>query len=149
MSRQYNKTGRQPPQYQDVWTDKTYFITEEVFPTVLRRSEVIEIRVEDISPLESALQDLEQKSKELAALSIRYTQYYETDTVNAPTNTLASALNNAVDAPAGSGVKVYRDTFLTPDFISRNPDQLAQIQKLRELIDDYVIMDLFQSFPID
>ena len=137
ISRQYNKTDAQPPQFQDIWTEKTYFLTEEAFPTVLRRSEVIDVRVAHVSPVEGAIQDLEQKTKELVALNIRYSSMYETGAVGVQTNHLAASLNNVVDAPAPN-IKTYREAFLNSDFISQNAQQIDLIQKLRDTIDEHV-----------
>ncbi|EJD42755.1 cytoplasmic protein [Auricularia subglabra TFB-10046 SS5] len=138
ISRQYNKTGAQPPQFQDIWTEKTYFLTEEAFPTVLRRSEVIDVRIAHISPLEGAIQDLDQKTKELVSLSIRYAQMFETGAIGVQTNHLAATLNNVVDAQAPNNIKTYREAFLTSDFISQNGQQLELIQKLRDTIDEHI-----------
>ncbi|KZV88707.1 cytoplasmic protein [Exidia glandulosa HHB12029] len=138
ISRPYNKTGAQPAQFQDVWTEKTYFLTEEAFPTVLRRSEVIDVRVAHVSPLEGAIQDLEGKTKELVSLSIRYASMYETGAVGVQTNHLAATLNNVVDAQAPNNIKTYREAFLNSDYITRNAQQLDLIQKLRDSIDEHI-----------
>lgn len=104
----------------------------------MRRSEVIDVRVAHVSPLEGAIQDLEQKTKELVSLSIRYSSMYETGAVGVQTNNLAATLNNVVDAQAPNNIKTYREGFLTSDYISRNPQQLDLIQKLRDSVDEHV-----------
>ncbi|KAG9123502.1 hypothetical protein FRC07_014863 [Ceratobasidium sp. 392] len=57
----------------DIWTEKTVLTTEEMFPTVLRRSCVMDVTVTQYSPVENALQDVRAKTSELAALAHRYT----------------------------------------------------------------------------
>ncbi|KAG5221299.1 C2 domain in Dock180 and Zizimin protein-domain-containing protein [Salix suchowensis] len=122
---------------EEVWTEKTFFTTEEEFPTVLRRSEVIAIDVTEISPLESALADVESKTKELLALYQKFSALAKTaHTVS--TNALSMCLNGAVDAPTNTGVASYRQTFLTPEYMSRNPERIELIEKLRNAIDDQV-----------
>jgi len=54
------------------WTEKTVFISEDSFPTVLRRSEVVEIRLIEISPVENAVHDVYSQEKELARLERRF-----------------------------------------------------------------------------
>ncbi len=122
---------------EEVWTEKTFFTTEEEFPTVLRRSEVIAIDVTEISPLESALADVESKTKELLALYQKFSALAKTaHTVS--TNALSMCLNGAVDAPTNTGIALYRQTFLTPEYVSRNPERIELIEKLRNAIDDQV-----------
>lgn len=129
------------PRFRDLWTEKTYFTTEESFPTVLRRSEVIEIQVVEISPLDNALLDVEQKSKELQALETKFSALSKTSSsVNA--TALSMALNAVVDTPPDSGVPVYRDSFLRTDYLARNPSQEPRMQKLRAAIDELVSQSL-------
>lgn len=54
------------------WTEKTVLICEDSFPTVLRRSEVVEIRLIEVSPVENAVRDVLQKQQGLAVLERRY-----------------------------------------------------------------------------
>lgn len=122
---------------EETWVIKTFFTTEETFPTVLRRSEVIDIQTVEISPIETALTDVEQKTKDLTALHTRYNALAKT---NQPvsTNALSMALNSAVDAPLNSGISYYRQTFLSPEYLVQNPERGDLVQKLREAIDDQV-----------
>lgn len=122
---------------EETWILKTYFTTEETFPTVLKRSEVIDIHTVEISPVESALIDVEQKTKDLNTLKVKYTTLAKTGQP-VSTNALSMTLNNAVDAPANGGVSLYRDAFLSPDYITQNPDRAELVHRLREAIDDQV-----------
>ncbi|KAG8760434.1 hypothetical protein FRC14_003131 [Serendipita sp. 396] len=136
-TRPFTKEGvpDEKPHFKDIWTEKTYFTTEESFPTVLRRSEVIEIQVVEISPLDNALLDVEQKTKELQVLEVKFSALSKTATsINA--TALSMALNSVVDTPPESGVPVYRDSFLRPDYLARNPSQEPLLQKLRAAIDE-------------
>ncbi|KIM29799.1 hypothetical protein M408DRAFT_328621 [Serendipita vermifera MAFF 305830] len=123
------------PQFRDIWTEKTYFTTEESFPTVLRRSEIIEIQVVEISPIDNALLDVEQKTKELQTLETKFSALSKTSSVMNVT-ALSMALNAVVDTPADSGVPIYRDSFLRTDYLARNPSQEPLLQKLRTAIDE-------------
>ncbi|KAL0956056.1 hypothetical protein HGRIS_002226 [Hohenbuehelia grisea] len=136
-SRQLRKVARDG--MEETWTEKTYFTTEEEFPTVLRRSEVIAIDVTEISPLESALSEVESKTKELAALNQRYSALAKTSQTMS-TNALSMCLNGAVDAPMNTGIASFRQTFFSPDYINRYPDRADQVEKLQAAIDDQVRM---------
>lgn len=125
------------PSFRDLWTEKTYFTTEESFPTVLRRSEVIEIQVVEISPLDNAIMDVETNTKELQALETKFSALSKTATTFNVT-ALSMALNAVVDTPPDSGVPVYRDSFLRTEYLARNPSQEPLLQKLRAAIDEQV-----------
>ncbi|KAK0461408.1 uncharacterized protein EV420DRAFT_1619788 [Desarmillaria tabescens] len=134
-SRQVKKLGRDGSD--EIWVEKTYFTTEETFPTVLRRSQVIELEVVELSPVENALTEVETKTKDLAALSIRYQSLAKT-AQQVSTNALSMALNSAVDAPMNTGVASYRQTFFNSEYVTRNPDRAEMVERLRVAIDEQV-----------
>lgn len=116
---------------------KTYFTTEDAFPTVLRRSEVIGLQNEDISPIENAINDVEMKTRELSTLHIKYSSLARTGQPLA-TNTLSMTLNGALDAPINGGITLYRQAFLTPEYLQSHEDRGELVQKLRDAIDEHV-----------
>ena len=134
-SRQIRKTTRDGNE--EVWTEKTYYTTEEAFPTVLRRSEVVDVGLVEISPLENALQEVEDKTKELGALHLKYQALAKT-TQDMSTNALAMSLNTAVDAPNNTGIASYRQTFFSPDYLILNPERAELVERLQAAIDDQV-----------
>ena len=75
---------------------------------MLRRSEVVEIRVIEISPIENALHDVETKRTELESLERRYLVLSHVDGAKINSNPLSAALNDAVDAGPTGGVPMYR-----------------------------------------
>lgn len=121
---------------EESWIEKTYFTTEEAFPTVLRRSEIIAVEVVEISPIERVLNDVEQRTKELVGLYSKYSNAVKTGQA-VSTNPLTMALNTAVDAPQENGVPSFRH-FLSNEYIMRNPDKIQVIERLRVAIDDHV-----------
>jgi len=133
---------------EEVWQEKAYYTTEESFPTVLRRSEVVNVEVVEISPLELALQEVEEKSKELGNLHQKYSALAKTNQ-EVSTNALAMALNSAVDAPLNTGIGVYRQTFFSPDYISKYPERTEDVEKLRAAIDDQVLHFKYRFLPQD
>ena len=121
---------------EEFWIEKTYFTTEEAFPTVLRRSEIIAVEVVEVSPIERVLNDIEQRTKEMVGLYSRYSTAVKTGQM-VSTNPLTMALNTAVDAPHENGVPSFRH-FLSNEYITRNPDKIQVIERLRIAIDDHV-----------
>ncbi|KAE8266357.1 hypothetical protein A4X09_0g5990 [Tilletia walkeri] len=124
------------PDFTELWVEKTYLRCEDTFPTVLRRSEVADVKVVEISPLENALNDVNVKRDELEMLEKKYVALRA---VSKPgkinTNRLSMALNSAVDAPAHSGIPMYKRSFFTPSFISTNADKEEMVMQLRNAID--------------
>ncbi|KAH8828153.1 hypothetical protein DL96DRAFT_1602008 [Flagelloscypha sp. PMI_526] len=134
-SRQVRKTTSDGTE--EVWTEKTYFTTEEKFPTVLRRSEVVHTEVIEISPIENALTDVEGKTKELAALNTKYSALAQTSQA-VSTNALAMSLNSAVDTPLNTGVASYRLSFFGEDYVTRYPERSELVEQLKKAVDEQV-----------
>ncbi|KAF9451260.1 hypothetical protein P691DRAFT_796987 [Macrolepiota fuliginosa MF-IS2] len=134
-SRQVKKSARDGAE--EIWHEKTYLTTEETFPTVLRRSEVVGVEIIEISPLENALIEVDLKTKELLSLHQKYQALAKT-AQHVSTNALAMSLNSAVDAPLNTGIASYRQTFFHPDYLARNPERAESVEKLRIGIDEQV-----------
>ena len=124
---------------EEVWIEKTYLTTEEYFPTVLRRSEVIQTQVDNVSPVETALLEVEQRTRELAGLNMKYSSLAKT-AQQISTNVLAMSLNAAVDALLNSGVGAFRQVFLSEEYVARHPERAEQIEKLGAAIDEQVCL---------
>lgn len=95
----------------------------------------------EISPIETALEEVQQRSRELEALNLRYSALAKTGQI-VSTNPLAMSLNAAVDTPLETGVTSFRQSFLTGDYVTRYPDRAEQIEKLRVAIDEQVSLSL-------
>ncbi|KAK9764626.1 Deoxycytidine kinase 1 [Basidiobolus ranarum] len=123
-----------------LWTEKTFFITEFKFPSLLRRAEVVSMIIEEHSPIENAVAAMKSKTKELSALEKKYQTYVGTDTSKINSNPLAMALNGAIDAPVNGGVSMYKQAFLTDEFIKQNPDKEQTVNQLLSLIDEQILV---------
>ncbi|KAG0151305.1 hypothetical protein CROQUDRAFT_36914 [Cronartium quercuum f. sp. fusiforme G11] len=107
-----------------LWIEKTFLVCEDAFPTVLQRSEVLEIRLLEISPIENAILNTDQKTRELDTLQRRYLALSKTGSQKLNTNPLSMALNSAVDA------------FLRPEYLAKHPDQQEAMNLLRQAIEN-------------
>lgn len=120
------------------WTEKCYLVCQEAFPTILRRTEVVETRYVELSPIENALADVKSKTLELDSLYKRYLsvqQSIEEGTAGSiNTNPLSMALNAAVDTGASGGIPLYRRAFFDSGFIAANPDKLGLVESMKEAI---------------
>ncbi|KAJ2936556.1 hypothetical protein H1R20_g537, partial [Candolleomyces eurysporus] len=121
----------------EIWIEKTYFTTEEAFPTVLRRSEVVRIEIDELSPLQNALHEVESKTRELTTLHTKYNALAKTTQI-VSTDALSMSLNSAVDAPLNTGIASYRTVFFNPEYILTHPERAESVEKLRLAIDEQV-----------
>ena len=113
------------------------------FPTILRRTEILEVQVVEISPLQSALEDVKGKTVELETLERRYRPLAgegisSANTLQLDTNPLSMALNSAVDTGLAGGIPLYRRAFFDSAFVTANADNLDMIDELRRAIDEQV-----------
>ncbi|TGZ81339.1 hypothetical protein EX30DRAFT_273533 [Ascodesmis nigricans] len=58
----------QPDVALDAWSEKTVFFTAETFPSILKRSEIIETAVIGVSPVDRAIEEVSRRTKELFEL---------------------------------------------------------------------------------
>ncbi|RHZ66608.1 hypothetical protein Glove_306g74 [Diversispora epigaea] len=128
-------------EFLDLWTEKTIMISEDYFPTVLRRSEVIQVTIIEVSPIENAVSAMKAKNRELLTLEAKYNAYLfsknvDIDKIN--TNPLSMSLNGAVDAPVNGGVPMYKKAFFGSDFLTANPDKEVFVEQLKEAIEEQV-----------
>lgn len=86
------------PEGSPVWSEKTVFFTSDGFPSILKRSEIVQSAVVAVSPVESAIEDVLARSKEIAAFEKKYTDIKATPENRPDLGPLSVALTNAVDA---------------------------------------------------
>ena len=127
-------------EYEGEWMEKTLLQCENQFPAVLRRSEIIESRTIKVTPVESALEDVEMMRQEMAIVNAKFETYLENKSIQKNSNNnynnnyvnsnlrvenLSMVLNNACDIPNDSGISFYRQAYL-----NKKEDQNLIIQKL-------------------
>ena len=115
------------------------------FPTILRRTDVLESYSVELSPIESAIIDVRQKTEDLDLLHRRFASSMPArplpgspDGGNINTNPLSMQLNACVDTGQSGGIALYRRAFFDEDFIAGNPEKLDFVTELRTAIDDHV-----------
>jgi len=153
FKKQKDKKSNSENEFMDLWTEKTILITENKFPSLLRRSEVIYLKIIELSPIENGVLTLIAKNRELnmakerygkAESAIKHGQEIPTDmklvTGGVNINPLTMLLNGAVDARVNGGVPMYRSAFLCPEFLEQNPEYDYLITKMKKLIEQQAII---------
>ena len=105
----------------DQWVEKTVFTTQDHFPTILRRSEIVSVDVVALSPLQTALERTTRKTSELAILERRILEGDETSFTN-----MTDAIKSSVDAASSTSIAQYRQ-LVSPSTAQgkKDPEHLA------------------------
>jgi dedicator of cytokinesis protein 3 len=119
----------------DLWVEKTVYETYQVFPTIVKRSEVKAVNVIKLSPLENALQLLEGKITELSEIE----QLHKKGKLEqGQVSKLEIVLSGSVDSPVNGGIGIYR-AFLEDDTLKTEPNSYALIQALESTFLEYTV----------
>ncbi|PNI80424.1 DOCK3 isoform 2 [Pan troglodytes] len=92
-----------------------------------------EFKVE-VSPLENAIQVVENKNQELRSLISQY-QHKQ---VHGNINLLSMCLNGVIDAAVNGGIARYQEAFFDKDYINKHPGDAEKITQLKELMQEQV-----------
>ncbi|KAG4088185.1 hypothetical protein H8356DRAFT_1281091 [Neocallimastix lanati (nom. inval.)] len=153
FKKQKDKKTNSENEFMDLWTEKTILITENKFPSLLRRSEVIYLKIIELSPIENGVLTLIAKNRELNMAKERYEKAEKAinhgqdiplemrlSTGGVNINPLTMLLNGAVDARVNGGVPMYRNAFLCPEFKEQNPEYDYLVVKMKKLIEEQAVI---------
>ncbi|KAI8092901.1 uncharacterized protein BX664DRAFT_364690 [Halteromyces radiatus] len=132
--------SKQELDFLHLWTEKTTFTSEDSFPTIALRSKILSIELEEISPIENAVDAMIKKTHELVNLEKKYEVYVDNPQVPFNLNPFSMALNGAVDAPVNGGVPLYKKAFLSPYYGKKHPHMRPWITQLKKAIDEQVVV---------
>lgn len=117
----------------DLWVEKTTYETYQTFPTIVKRSEVKNVAVQKLSPLENALNLMESKTSDLLDLESLF-KVGKAD--QSAVSKLDLVLSGAVDSPVNGGIQIYR-TFLEDETLKNDPAQNQSVTSLEVAFLDY------------
>ncbi|GAA97961.1 uncharacterized protein L969DRAFT_167041 [Mixia osmundae IAM 14324] len=123
------------PSTAHLWQERTIFTCAESFPTVLRRSEITSVEFVEVSPIQNALHEVEERTKELAIAEAKYSMLDKAQSDLAP---LSMLLNAAVDPAANTGVSFYRKTFYTSAYAQAHPAETGLVDRLHQAVESQV-----------
>eukprot|EP01117_Protostelium_nocturnum_P003278 TRINITY_DN1423_c0_g1_i1.p1 TRINITY_DN1423_c0_g1~~TRINITY_DN1423_c0_g1_i1.p1 ORF type:complete len:1858 (+),score=684.59 TRINITY_DN1423_c0_g1_i1:134-5707(+) len=133
FSKPFRKTKtKSDNEFKDLWLKNTFYVTQDTFPSVQRRSLVIN-RVEvEVSPIETAVKAMKEKNTELKD------QLLKNDNSNSSPSALQDfvmVFKGVIDAAVNGGTDRYKDAFFTEAYISENPQDQHYVDSLREELD--------------
>uniref|UniRef100_A0A671KMQ7 Dedicator of cytokinesis protein 5-like n=1 Tax=Sinocyclocheilus anshuiensis TaxID=1608454 RepID=A0A671KMQ7_9TELE len=129
-SRPFRKGEKDPDnEFATMWIERTTYITAYCFPGILKWFEVKSMSVEEISPLDNAIETMELANEKLSNL----VQQQACDR-SLPVHPLSMMLNGIVDPAVMGGFSNYEKAFFTEAYMKKNPDHLERIEVLKHLI---------------
>ncbi|XP_030630565.1 dedicator of cytokinesis protein 5 [Chanos chanos] len=129
-SRPFRKGEKDPDnEFATMWIERTTYVTAYRFPGILKWFEVKSISVDEISPLENAIETMELANEKLSNL----VQQQACDR-SLPVHPLSMMLNGIVDPAVMGGFSNYEKAFFTEDYMQKHPEDHERIEVLKHLI---------------
>ncbi|XP_023601762.1 dedicator of cytokinesis protein 3 [Myotis lucifugus] len=121
-------------EFKSLWIERTTLTLTHSLPGISRWFEVERRELVEVSPLENAIQVVENKNQELRALIGQY-QHKQ---VHGNINLLSMCLNGVIDAAVNGGIARYQEAFFDKDYITKHPGDAEKIAQLKELMQEQV-----------
>uniref|UniRef100_A0A3Q3AJ62 Dedicator of cytokinesis 5 n=1 Tax=Kryptolebias marmoratus TaxID=37003 RepID=A0A3Q3AJ62_KRYMA len=129
-SRPFRKGEKDPDnEFATMWIERTTYVTAYRFPGILKWFEVKSVSVEEISPLQNAIETMEKANEKLSNL-VQQQAYDRSLSVNP----LSMMLNGIVDPAVMGGFSNYEKAFFTDTYIQEHPGDYERIEALKHLI---------------
>ena len=118
-------------EFANMWIERTSLQTSYALPGILRRFHVVQTNTIELSPLENAIETMENSNNKVRNLVLQY----RSDSA-LPLNPLSLALNGIVDAAVMGGIVNYEKAFFTEEYMTKHPFKKDQdaIARLKNLI---------------
>ncbi|CAH1397385.1 unnamed protein product [Nezara viridula] len=132
FSRPYHKRDSmlvEDNEFATLWIERNILVTSYPLPGILRWFPVTSTDTYQLSPLANAIETMQTTNDLLKELIMEHKK-----DPSLPINPLSLRLNGIVDAAVMGGINNYEKAFFTPEYMEANPDKVAQIVQLKELI---------------
>jgi hypothetical protein len=119
---------------QNLWITNYYFATKEIFPGVVRRSEVVSQSSAELPPIDNAINTIIDKNAELEKMI----DTFSSPGGNSNVSPFTMVLKGVIQAAVNGGVDMYEQAFLNPTYEAEHPKDKDKINLLRSLLDHQV-----------
>ncbi|XP_067438649.1 dedicator of cytokinesis protein 4b isoform X5 [Thunnus thynnus] len=116
-------------EFKSLWVERTTLTLVQSLPGISRWFEVEKRELVEVSPLENAIEVIENKNLQLRTL-ITQCQNRQMQNINP----LTMCLNGVIDAAVNGGLARYQEAFFVKDYIMNHPEDGEKIGRLRELM---------------
>ncbi|XP_059352590.1 dedicator of cytokinesis protein 1-like isoform X2 [Daphnia carinata] len=114
--------------FSSLWLERTILTTSHQLPGILRWFPVVDSHVFELSPLQTAIETMEQANKSLTELILAH----RADPKLA-LHPLSMKLNGIVDAAVNGGINNYEKAFFTDRYLLEHPEDAELVSQLQEL----------------
>uniref|UniRef100_A0A803T9U8 Dedicator of cytokinesis 3 n=1 Tax=Anolis carolinensis TaxID=28377 RepID=A0A803T9U8_ANOCA len=121
-------------EFKSLWIERTTLTLTHGLPGISRWFEVERRELVEVSPLENAIQVVENKNQELRTLISQY-QHKQ---MHGNINLLSMCLNGVIDAAVNGGIARYQEAFFDREYITTHPGDAEKITQLKELMHEQV-----------
>uniref|UniRef100_A0A8C3LVU7 Dedicator of cytokinesis 3 n=1 Tax=Chrysolophus pictus TaxID=9089 RepID=A0A8C3LVU7_CHRPC len=121
-------------EFKSLWIERTTLTLTHSLPGISRWFEVERRELVEVSPLENAIQVVENKNQELRTLISQY-QHKQ---MHGNINLLSMCLNGVIDAAVNGGIARYQEV----NYITKHPGDAEKITQLKELMQEQVLLFL-------
>ncbi|XP_061418833.1 LOW QUALITY PROTEIN: dedicator of cytokinesis protein 4 [Lethenteron reissneri] len=134
-------------EFKSLWIERTTLKLTHCLPGISRWFEVESREVVELSPLENAVQALEQKARELRALIAQYKGCADGRATGGgagggggvpSVQPLSMCLNGVIDAAVNGGIARYQEAFFMKDYLESHLDDWQKVLRLKELMMEQV-----------
>ncbi|KAF3859551.1 hypothetical protein F7725_021950 [Dissostichus mawsoni] len=116
-------------EFKSLWVERTTLTLVQSLPGISRWFEVEKRELVEVSPLENAIEVIENKNLQLRTL-ITQCQSRQMQNINP----LTMCLNGVIDAAVNGGLARYQEAFFVKDYVMNHPEDGDKIGRLRELM---------------
>ncbi|XP_074553894.1 dedicator of cytokinesis protein 4b isoform X3 [Halichoeres trimaculatus] len=116
-------------EFKSLWVERTTLTLVQSLPGISRWFEVEKRELVEVSPLENAIEVIENKNLQLRTL-ITQCQSRQMQNINP----LTMCLNGVIDAAVNGGLARYQEAFFVKDYMMNHPEDGEKIGRLRELM---------------
>uniref|UniRef100_G1PM09 Dedicator of cytokinesis protein 4 n=1 Tax=Myotis lucifugus TaxID=59463 RepID=G1PM09_MYOLU len=116
-------------EFKSLWVERTSLFLVQSLPGISRWFEVDKREVVEMTPLENAIEVLENKNQQLKTL-ISQCRTRQMQNINP----LTMCLNGVIDAAVNGGVSRYQEAFFVKEYILSHPEDGEKIARLQELM---------------
>ncbi|ETO17318.1 dedicator of cytokinesis protein 3 [Reticulomyxa filosa] len=116
-------------EFRNLWIIQVYVIAEEVIPSIRRRIPVIKQIAKTLTPLQTAVNNLNTKTQEL----VKLVEACQNDPSH-DIRSLSMSVNGVLDAAVMGGVAKYQEAFFDSDYFDEFPQERQVAEKFKEAL---------------
>jgi hypothetical protein len=117
------KGETQVQEFADLWYLNFYHVTEDFFPTVHTRTEVVKKILVETTPIQNAISMILDKNREIQTVTAKQ---------EAAGSTLTLVLKGVIDAAVNGGTALYTQAFLNDAYLQAKPSDITLCEQLHQ-----------------